>query len=285
VARNAADSPARLSDHDPAIAYFAVGSADLSVVATATAASVIQGQAAGFAAVVANAGPTAARFPGVGFAFDAELADLVVTAPAGWTCDTPTVAGGTTVVACSATLLASTASANFALSATAPASTAGDALEMVALVTSQTTDLVPANNQDEASVTVRAVADLAVALNGPALLDRTSQSATFVATTLFGGSGQPANAVIVLSSNAPRAAVDVSAPAGWSCSFAAIATFSAQCTGTGGAPVFVMTVAGAGQLRLPFLEARAAITSAGFDPVPANDADLMRVRVFGVTGL
>ena len=157
IARNDPDSPSRLSDHDPTVLLLrmnAVQFADLSVEAEAIASSVIAGDAMEFGAVVANAGPDAAGFPGVGFVLDAELADIVVSAPAGWSCDAPEIAAGTTTLACTADALAAGSEAVFALVATAPEASIGETVTLAVAATSQTDDPDEADNNASASVEV-----------------------------------------------------------------------------------------------------------------------------------
>ena len=157
VARNDADTPTRLSDHDPTVLLLRlqpVTFADLGVTAEAVEAEVIAGNALAFAATVHNAGPDAAQFPGFGAVLDAELGDLVVSATDGWTCDTPIVADGTTTVACSSSALASGADAVFALSATAPGTATGSSITLTAAADSQTQDPDASDNNASASVSV-----------------------------------------------------------------------------------------------------------------------------------
>lgn len=156
ILRGDAGTVARLADHDPAIAYFSLASADLSVQASASPAQVEVGEAMTFQATVANDGPNAAAFAGVGFAFDAELPDLAVSAPEGWNCDAPTIDAGNTTVACSAESLGDTAQAVFSLQAAAPEAEAGNAITMAASVTAQTFDPDPENNSASASIEVNA---------------------------------------------------------------------------------------------------------------------------------
>jgi len=157
TARNEDGTPSRLSDHDPKVLLVRIAApqlADLSVEAEALAAAVAAGEALQFSAVVANLGPDEAQFPGAGFVLDAELADLAVAAPAGWTCDAPAVAAGTTTVACSADALADGGEAVFALSAIAPASLIGEQVTLTAAATSQTEDPDTENNDASAAVLV-----------------------------------------------------------------------------------------------------------------------------------
>ena len=157
IARSEDGTPSRLSDHDPKVLLVRIAAlrfADLSVEAEALSAAVAAGEAMQFSAVVANAGPDDAQFPGVGFVLDAELADLAVSAPAGWTCDAPAVSAGTTTVSCSADALAAGAEAVFALSALAPESLIGEQVTLTAAATSQTEDPDTDNNDAGAAVLV-----------------------------------------------------------------------------------------------------------------------------------
>ncbi len=157
TARNGEDTPARLSDHDPAllrVRLAALRFADLSIGAQALAPTVAAGALAEFSAVLTNAGPDAAEFPGAGFAFNAALPDLAVAAPAGWSCDAPEIDGDATSVACSAASLEAQGEAVFALAATAPAALAGAELTLAAAATSQTEDPQPGNNDANAAILV-----------------------------------------------------------------------------------------------------------------------------------
>lgn len=157
VARNEVDSPARLSDHDPALLLVrmaAVRFADVSVTLEALAPTVAPGAAMEFAAVVANAGPDGADFPGAGFVFDAELGDVAVAAPAGWSCEAPLVEDGTTTMACNAQALAAGDEAVFALTATAPADAEGREIALAAAAIAQTEDPDTGNNEAGAAVLV-----------------------------------------------------------------------------------------------------------------------------------
>ncbi|MCD9029302.1 DUF11 domain-containing protein [Luteimonas sp. BDR2-5] len=157
VARNDADTPTRLSDHDPTVLLLRlqpVTFADLGIEAEAVNAEVVAGDALEFAATLTNAGPDAAQFPGFGAVLDAALDDLMVSAADGWTCDAPTVADGSTTVSCSSATLASDEEAVFALSATAPEAAIGGTVTLTAAATSQTQDPDETDNGASASVSV-----------------------------------------------------------------------------------------------------------------------------------
>jgi len=166
-----ANSPTRMSDHDPMVTYLVPREvADLGVGANASAASVQVGQSIGYTAVATNHGPGRADAVGVGFALDAELPSLSVTKPAEWTCDAPQIASGKTSVACRTGALANAATANFALSANATADLAGKTVKLAVSGETTSQDAVAGNNAAEASVAVIAQDDGTPALlNGKAV--------------------------------------------------------------------------------------------------------------------
>lgn len=169
--RNDADSPSRLSDHDPMVTYLVPREiADLGVSASANAASVQVGQRLGYTAVATNHGPGRADAVGVGFALDAELPSLSVAPPAEWTCDAAQVAAGKTSVACRTGALANGASASFALSADATAGLAGKTVKLAVSGETTSQDAVAGNNAAEAAVAVTEQNDgTPVLLNGKAV--------------------------------------------------------------------------------------------------------------------
>src|SRR5690606_17682046 len=101
--------------------------ADMSAVVVAPQGAVAAGGTLTWQVTVGNAGPDAATFPGLGLAADAELEDLVIAAPIGWTCDSPVVAGGETTASCTADTLPDAGEATFTVTATAPATAADSA--------------------------------------------------------------------------------------------------------------------------------------------------------------
>lgn len=169
--RNDANSPSRLSDHDPAIAYFAVPTierADLEIEAFTTGSTEV-GYPAYFSAFVSNLGSDDAINPGVGLAFDQALPDLHVTnLPAGWSCSAVQVTGNTTTLSCSAASIVANASLlRIDLQSTATAATVPGTITMAAAVSAETDDPYLPNNQSRAFFYVtplRPVADLSVGL-------------------------------------------------------------------------------------------------------------------------
>ncbi len=216
IARSDANIATRLADHDPAVAYFSVASADLAITAGATPASVAPGGQMTFTATASNSGPSTAAFPGVGFAFAAELPGLSVLAPSGWTCDPPTVGGGTTVLSCSASALATGGNAAFSLSAAAPVAEAGNTIAMSASIDAQTFDPNPANNNASSSVAVTG-GGLALSITGPATIpvSQATVGYTFqLRNNAATAAGQPR---LVITGNTLAVTAAISQPAGWQC--------------------------------------------------------------------
>ena len=215
--RNDANSPSRLSDHDPAIAYFDIGPyADLYALAAANS-FVTAGDHISFLADVKNQGADDAASPGVGFAFDAALPDLqVVDIPTGWTCDTPQISGSTTTVSCNGPTLASGGMASFMLRATATATTIPGVLHMSMATTSQTHDPNTVNNETQIEVEVLAPppqADLSV------VATRTGPTGKVLNMRIrIANSGpEPADNVLLHVVSIPGGVKTIALPAGWEC--------------------------------------------------------------------
>ncbi len=157
VARNDADTPTRLSDHDPTVLLVRlapVETADLGIEVEAIEPEAVAGRSMAFAATLVNAGPDAAQFPGVGAVLDMEVDDLVISAADGWSCEAPVAATGTTTVSCSRDALAAGDEAVFALSATAPATAIGREVSLTVAAASQTQDPEAGNDSAVAAVAV-----------------------------------------------------------------------------------------------------------------------------------
>lgn len=239
VNRSAGDTPSRLSDHDPIVAYFRaepVSFADLSATASANPANVDAGATMHFAATIANAGPNAAAFPAIGFAFDAALPDLATVAPNGWNCDAPVVNGQTTSLACSSATLVNAGNAAFQLTAIAPASRIGQSVEMAAQVASQTEDPDPANNGASAEVAVQSQVDLGVNITTATASTRPGGTVNFQIPVVSKGLLAAAQAKLTVRANTPNGVVQ--AAAGWQCvRDTAVSTLVVNCTRAAAMPV------------------------------------------------
>jgi predicted extracellular nuclease len=220
--RNDANSPSRLSDHDPAIAYFSVPTvehADLEMTASVSPIEVGTGLPVEFTGTVTNHGPDAAANPGVGFAFDIPLPDLHVTSlPTGWSCDAAQVDGPTTTMACNAPSLASDASATFKLEATPPTvGIGGRYVNMSAAAATETDDPDASNDSAQASVFVDPpLADLSIAIQRTGVVS--GSIANFRVPVSNAGPNDSVGVSVSITSNLIGAtAATIAAPPGWTC--------------------------------------------------------------------
>ena len=284
--RNDANSPSRLSDHDPAIAYFAVPTvehADLEIVADATPSTISVGHPVQFTGTVTNQGPDDATNPGIGFAFDQALPDLqLASVPSGWSCGTPQVSGNTTSVACNASALASGASAAFTLEATATAATLPATLTMAAAATAETDDPDASNNDAQATVQVTPPqADLSIGLARTGVT--TGTVANFRVPVANAGPDAADNVHVVITGNT-SASPTIAKPSGWTCTRTTGGTVHIECdragamaSGRSEAISFSLVVP-----RNAALHFDATVTSATADPDTGNNgsgySSSMRVR-------
>jgi len=220
IARNDANSPSRLSDHDPVVAYFeSRHRADLAVAAVADTASVTVGQTLRYTATVTNLGPDAAASTGVGFALNAESSTFAVVAPSGWNCDAAQITAGMTSIACHTDSLANAGSASFAISAVATAAQAGGSANLAVAATTQSFDAVHSNDEAVAAILVTApsTADLDLKLTGPASVPRLTFSIPYTATLRNLGTRAAEQAVVMFNGNTMNLAATLDPPSGWDC--------------------------------------------------------------------
>ncbi|WP_087960681.1 Calx-beta domain-containing protein [Lysobacter antibioticus] len=287
INRSLADSPSRLSDHDPVVAYIdARRRADLAVIASTSTASVRVGRPVQFSATLNNAGPEQADYPGIGFAINAELPALSVVAPAGWNCDTPQVNAGSTHVACNRDALANGEGATFALSANATEAMIGKTTTLAVAAQAQSFDPNDGNDQALVNVETTARADLAIDVDGPRVL-RGGQNGAFSVALRNRGGDVAVLPSVTLYGDAPAGNVSIAAPAGWNCTVAPQRSgFEATCEGA-------RLAAGASQRfdfaivapRPGLFDRRLLLTglaaSAVEDPNPFNDFDFHLVQLTG----
>jgi endo-1,4-beta-xylanase len=111
--------------------------ANLETTMTADASTVLSGHAVSFAIDVTNHGPDAAASPSLADTVPAGMTFQSLTAPAGWTCTTPTVGQAGAIACTSATPLDANATAHFALTLVAACEAAdGAAITNVATAAS-----------------------------------------------------------------------------------------------------------------------------------------------------
>ncbi|UYB52044.1 lamin tail domain-containing protein [Xanthomonas sp. AM6] len=220
TARNDANSPARLSDHDPAVVLLKLKPlqrADLGVTASAANAAVYAGDTIRYSVEVGNAGPDAARFAAVAFALDAAVTPTVTAAP-GWACAAPDVAAQT-VVTCTTTEFAAGAAQRFELAVPAGAELVGRTLTLAASAASQTEDPNAGNNGASAAVAVQAApaGNLALRIDGPATLPLTAFGANYRIALVNRGNAPVRRASLTVSGNTLSVLSALVPPRGWQC--------------------------------------------------------------------
>jgi predicted extracellular nuclease len=287
TARNDVGSPARLSDHDPSVLMLrltALTFADMAAVVTTPQSAIAVAGTLRYVVSASNAGPDAAQSPGVGFAIDAELPDLVIVAPTGWTCDPASVSTGQTSSACSADSLAASQAATFEVSAIATPATGGNVVTLTAAATSQTVDPDAGNDSDSVGVSVEAQADLGVTVTGPATYVRNGAGPGYAVVVANHGPSPAAEAAVAIDVSLPSARVTMLPPSGWTCQTLPTSLFSATCTVDGGTLLasgtaqFTLAVTTSGKLMAPFFNVKAEVSSAATDPVAGNNAAAIRVQ-------
>ena len=286
----------RVSDHDPvrlAISVADFRTADLSITAAATPATVAAGGIATFTANVSNAGPNKAAFPSVALVFDALVA-VTVTAPADWTCAAPVQAGGTTTVTCTATSLEDGGQAAFSAAVTAPSLPIATTLQMAAAVASQSRDRSNSDNSATASVAVQAgalpSADLGVRLiGGPVSTIPAGGIATVVAQVRSNGPNPTSQTIVRFTGNVVLGRASVVPPSGWTCLRGSLGNgdFNIVCNTndsfTSGARVnFTLNVTAPNVQGQPTLTFSAAVSSCcTADPLSVNNSAGRTLQVTG----
>ncbi len=220
TARNDANSPARLSDHEPAVVLLTLKllqRADLSVTANAANAAVYAGDTIRYSVALGNAGPNAARFAAVAFALDAAVTPPVTAAP-GWDFAAPDVAAQT-VVTCTTAHFAAGAAQRFEVAVPAGAELIGRTLTLAASVASQTKDPNGGNNGANAEVAVQAApaGNLALRIDGPATLPLTAFSANYRLALVNHGNAPVKRASLSVSGNTLSVLPLLLPPRGWQC--------------------------------------------------------------------
>jgi hypothetical protein len=289
--RSNANTPTRMADHDPVIAYFDPRPvADLAITAAANSAVVPVDGTLAFTATVHNNGPEAAESVGVGFALDAVLPTMAVAAPAGWNCDTAQVDAGRTSVACHASTLAKDGDAHFAVTAGATPETAHARVSLAAAVDALSLDRQPDNDETSASLEVAARVDLSIRIAGPAKKLHYGDLAPFAIDLRNAGPYTAKQATMTLRGDAPAANVSIHAPAGWECTVQPDGTerFEAVCGATALLAINVnqrFDVVASVPARpdsTGFLTLAATAGSASLEATPANNAASYSNRIVAV---
>jgi hypothetical protein len=261
---------------------------DLGVTASGSGGVDVGGNA-GFTVGVSNAGPDAAAFTGLALVFDAVVAPAV-TAPAGWTCAAPVQTATTTTVTCTIASFASGGSGSFTVSVPVGAALGDQTLTLAAAITSQYSDPNAANNTATASVTVRALADLAMTATAGASPVQVGGTASYSATVSNGGPNAAKGPSVVLEFDAVVTPT-VTAPGGWSCAapVQTATTTSVACSASELAPganaTFTATVPATAGLAGRSLVMTATASSSTADNVAANNVATAAVAIASAADL
>ena len=286
-----AGTPTRISDHDPvrvAITVAAFRSANLSVSASATPASLHVGGTATYTVSVDNAGPNDAASASVALVFNAVVSP-VVTAPAGWTCAAATQTATSTTVTCTTPSLANGDSATFTADVVAGTDLANSDLVLNAAITSTTADPANADNAATASVQVIAEADLSVTATAAGNVD-VGGTATYSVNVTNAGVDDAQFASVALVFDA-LVSPSVTAPAGWTCAAPVqdATTTTVTCTASvfanGASAGFTATVPADAALGGQSLGLAAAVASQTTDPVKENNTATAVVSVRAIADL
>ena len=227
-----ASSTDQNSENNSATAQASIdGNADLSATVAAAIANVPVGGTASYTASIANAGPASAGAVTLTLGFDAPVSPIT-TAPAGWTCGSPTQTAGATSVVCTTASLAAGANAAFATSFPATAALAGRTVRMTATVASGAPDPATGNNSASATVSIAAAtlnADLSVRMIG-----RSERAGVFMLAVHNAGPASAAAPVVTVTGNLLPRNVSIVPASGWTCTSAAVGTgFRFVCTASG----------------------------------------------------
>lgn len=296
TARNDANTPTRLSDHDPTVVLLRMTkqvNADLRVAVTAARDQVVEGERIDYTVDVENRGPDRAPFTALALVFDLP-ARARLTAPTGWVCQNQTNATQTTFT-CNIPLLAAGSAQSFAVQLDASPDLAGRTLTLAASVASQSPDPQPDNNTDTAAVVVQARpqprSDLAVRFDGPASLPTTAFNASYRVLLDNVGAAPAQRPGLVIEGNTVSALSQLVPPQGWRCDKQVQSLRSARFVCSSAAVVlpgaqlaFQLTVAAKPIPVDGAIRVQASATSASPDANPANDSALIVTPIGGGAG-
>lgn len=201
-------------------------SADVGVTVTAAPKPVSAGGDVTFTIAVTNAGPDAAAQAALATAVPAGAHFVSLSAPAGWTVNTPAV-GGTGAVGASIASLAAGGQAVFTLIVRVdPSAAAGATVALSSTVSTTTADSNSGNQSASASTNVAAVAapsaDVGVTVSTSQNPVSAGGDATFTITVTNAGPDAAAQAALATAVPAGTHFVSLSAPAGWTVSAPAV---------------------------------------------------------------
>ncbi|XUP29665.1 endonuclease/exonuclease/phosphatase family protein [Xanthomonas axonopodis pv. vasculorum] len=296
TARSDANTPTRLSDHDPTVVLLRMTkqvNADLGVVVKAARAQVTEGERIDYTVDVENRGPDRAPFTALVLVLDLPVRARI-TAPAGWICQNLTNATQTTLT-CNLPALNPGAMQSFAVQLDTGPELAGRTLMLAGSVASQSPDPQPGNNTDTAAVTVQARpqprSDLAMRFDGPASLPTTAFNATYRVLMSNVGAAPAQGPSLVIEGNTVSALSQLVPPQGWRCDKQAQSLRSARFVCSTAAAVlpgvqaaFQFTVAAKPIPAERAVRVQATATSSSPDANPADNTALIVIPIGGGDG-
>ncbi|WDJ85505.1 lamin tail domain-containing protein [Xanthomonas campestris] len=294
TARNDANTPTRLSDHDPTVVLLRMTpqvNADMRVAVTAARDQVLEGERIDYTVDVENGGPDRAPFTALALVFDLPV-QARITAPAGWICQNLTNATQTTFT-CNIPLLAAGNAQSFTVQLDAGADLAGRTLTLAASVASQSPDPQPDNNTDTAKVAVQARlrSDLAVRLEGPASLPTTAFNASYRVLVDNRGNAPATGVSVRVEGNTLSALSLLVAPRGWRCDkqlqslrSAVFVCTTAAALQPGAQTAFQLTVATKPIPAERAVQVQATASSSSPDANPADNAARISTPIGGGAG-
>jgi len=241
------------------------GSADLSIVKSASPSPAVPGETVTYTLLVTNAGPT--------FAEDVSVSDPL---PPGLTfvSASPGCTHASGTVTCTRASLLNGASASFDVVAAVASSVRG-AIANTATVGSSTNDPTPANNTSTATVPAAPAADLSVAKSAAPSPAVPGQNVTYTVTVANAG---PSDATAVSVRDALSAGLSF-VSAGSGCSHASGTVTCTQATLASGASTSFQIVAAVSGSFVGSLANSAVVSSADPDPNAANNATSLTTPV------
>ncbi|MGA3349234.1 MAG: hypothetical protein ABSC33_09430, partial [Candidatus Sulfotelmatobacter sp.] len=227
-----------------------VSSADLSLTNSASPDPVVVGGSLTFTQILTNNGPSAADNAAIVETVPANTTFASITAPAGWTCTSPS--GATGNVVCSALTMAGSTTASFSMMVRVNTGVAsGTILTSTATASSSTSDPNSANNTASASSVVGTTSQAEMTVTNTASPNPVvaGSDITYTQTATNVGAASATNPTLTETTPTNTTFVSISAPPGTTCTTPAVGgTGAISCTapaapaGSSGTVVLVVQV-------------------------------------------
>jgi len=254
--------------------------ADMAVTITENTSVPVAGANINYTQTISNLGSFTAQTPTYTISTPPNTTFQSITPPAGWTCITPAI-GGTGVISCSGTTLASGASVSMPLSVKVNAGTAvGTVITATPTVASSSREPYLPNNTASISATVVASGsgDVAISISNSPNPVSPAENYTYTVVATNNGPAAAANDSVSIPLPAGTNFQSLTPPAGWSCVTPAvgsggtitctIASFAANATATFSPVVQVNAGTAAGTT----LNITSTISTTSTDSIASNNS-------------